>query len=186
MVYRYVVSLNYPQGGGPGANIWHFRALSQADTQPVIDAIEAFYVPLLPFFQQGMQVVGPDEAVNGIEGDSPEYEPQTGFTLTSTDSGPVAPPMCQAVVGWRTASATRSGRGRTFVGPFGEDSIDTNGSLSAALLTACNAAGQTVVDFNDSLGNGAIGVWSPTQNVLRDITGRRVRDQFAVLRSRRD
>jgi hypothetical protein len=186
MVYRYAVQINYANGGGPGFNIWHFRSTGTNDVQGCINAIKDFYTPILSHYQQSLTVVGPTEATAGIESGSPTFQAVTGFTATSTATGGAAAPVLQAVVGWRTTSATRSGRGRTFVGPFHPGAIQTDGTPSSTLVTNLNAAGQSVVDFNSGFGNGAIGVWSPTQNVLRDITGRRVRDIFAVLRSRRD
>lgn len=186
MVYRYPVAINYGVGGGPGVNVWHFRTTDPSDAQGCVDAIEAFYTTLLTHYQQGAVIVGPEDAIVDIETEDPTFQAVDGFTLNSTGTGGSAPPVLQAVCGWVTTSATRSGRGRTFVGPLEPGAMQTDGTPAATLVTDLNTAGQSIVDFNDGIGDGAIVVWSPTQGLARDIIGRRVRDQFAVLRSRRD
>lgn len=188
MVFRYVVNLSYGSGGGPGVNVWHFRGPSVGnDSQLVVNAINGFYGGLNNLMAPGMVVTGPSEVVAGIEGDSPTFEPVTGWTVNAAaGSNTTAPPVLQIVAGWRTALASRSGRGRTFLGPFNTSVLDVNGTPTNSAIGLVNEACQEIVDFNGGVDDGAIGVWSPTDGVIRDITGFRVRDTFAVLRSRRD
>jgi hypothetical protein len=186
MVFRYAVQIDYPDGGGPAYNLWHLRGDTiGADVQLGIDAIQGFYNALLAYYQGGAVITGPDEVTAGIEGGSPTFEAVDGFSLGPVAGTSTLAPVLQAVVGWRTASATRSGRGRTFVGPLAVAASDADGTPSGGFITAMQNAAQVIVDNNDALDTGAVGVWSPTQNLLRDITGYRVRDVFAVLRSRR-
>jgi hypothetical protein len=90
------------------------------------------------------------------------------------------------VVGWRTASATRAGRGRTFLGPIGSGALDSDGTIKSDTLDAVRTAAQDLVADSLGFGNGALVVYSPTHDIARDFTASAVRDQFAVLRSRRD
>ena len=185
MVYRYAVEIRYPNGGGPGYNVWHFRA-GDDTIQSCVDAIEQCYLQINGLFQPGSTIVGPAEAVGGIEGTEPTVEAVDGFSIGGAGSGTALAPVLQAVISWRTPLATRSGRGRSFFGPLASDAADAQGTLSPLALGDLQAAGQSIVAFNGELGEGAIGVWSPTDGVIRDITSFTVRDQFAVLRSRRD
>lgn len=188
--YRYVVDLEWNGTGSPGVNVWHLRTADEGplnnDLEQCVDAIKDFYDALSSIFPTGMKITGPTEAIKDPAGD-PSYEAVTGWSVTG-DSGSSSylPPATTVVVGWRTTSATRSGRGRTFLGPLAVPMSDATGSPTPALLTALNGAAAALVAFNDGFENGAIGVYSTTQNIFRDITGARVRDQFAVLRSRRD
>jgi hypothetical protein len=150
-----------------------------------VEAINDFYTACLAYYQGGAQIVGPDEITAGIEGGEPTFEAVDGFTLGPVAGTSTLAPVLQAVVGWRTTSATRSGRGRTFVGPLAVAASDADGTPAAGFLTALQNGAQAIVAHNDGVDTGAVGVWSPTQNLFRDITGFRIRDVFAVLRSRR-
>lgn len=187
MVYRAVVELSYAQGGGPGVNVWHFEAGDPGEVQSAVDALETFYEGTAACWQPGMTVTMPNEVLAGIETGAPEYESVDGWSrLSDNASGGVLAPVLQLVVGWRTAAATRSGRGRTFIGPLGSNMADTQGTPSAFLLSSADTAANSIVVFNALLGGAQIGVWSETTATFRPINAYRIRDTFAVLRSRRD
>lgn len=187
MVFRYAVRLDYPNGGGPGYNIWHFRGpTAGTDSQQAVDAIQAFYQACIAYYQGGTTITGPDDVVADVDTGAPTFEAVDGFSLGPVAGTSTLPPALQAVVGWRTASATRSGRGRTFVGPLSGGAAQADGTPGPELLAAMATGAQAVLDYNGTIDDGALGVWSPTTSTFRDFTGFRIRDVFAVLRSRRD
>lgn len=188
MVYRYVTQLSFQNGGGPGVNVWHFRGDgTTADIQRAVDSIGTFYTSLKNILQPGMTVTGPGEVTNGIEGTSPTIENVTGWTVTAgTTATSSLSPALQIVAGWRTTAAVRSGRGRTFVGPLGNNAAEGNGTPTTQALDLVRTGCQAILDHNDGFASAAIGIWSDSDSVIRDITAFKVRDVFAVLRSRRD
>ena len=97
-----------------------------------------------------------------------------------------APPATALVVGWRTSSASRAGRGRTFLSPLTAAAVEGDGTVSGTQLAAVRGAAQTLIDSSTTEGDGAFGVYSQSQSLLRDFVSVRVQDKFAVLRSRRD
>jgi hypothetical protein len=120
---------------------------------------------------------------------SPTFSEITGAGGTSES----APVLC-IVVGWRTSIAARRGMGRTFLGPVIPACVENNGTIASAALTNVNAVADQLVSDSEGLTDKALGVWGlqtagggPTDpHVLRDFTSANVRDQFGVLRSRRD
>lgn len=186
--YRMNVQLNYPGEGGPGLNTWHFRTGS-------IDDVLSGPAAWIRTFYEGVANLMPNTWSAAFDGSliedpygAPTYATTDAFTVPGTSTIASYVGMAsQACVTWRTTSATRSGRGRTFVGPLGFAAIQgDDGTLSPAALTALRAAASALVESSDSFANGAIGVYSRTDGVLRDVVGSSVRDVVAVLRSRRD
>jgi hypothetical protein len=89
-------------------------------------------------------------------------------------------------ISWRTSAASRSGRGRTFIGPLNKTAAEIDGSPTAGVLSSLrNAADDLVAAVGNADGTG-LGVYSVKQGVLRDFTGATVADRFAYLSSRRD
>jgi hypothetical protein len=64
--------------------------------------------------------------------------------------------------------------------------VQDNGTPYETTRALIAAAGMDLISSFDESFDGALGVWSPTDEVLRDFTGCQVRNKFAVLRSRRD
>lgn len=93
-----------------------------------------------------------------------------------------------AVVNWNTAGIVngRRVRGRTFIVPVARNGYDTDGTLSAAFVSALDLAASDLVTNSA----GGLLVWHrPVGGVggsAHSVTGHRVRDKIAVLRSRRD
>jgi hypothetical protein len=184
---RINIQLTFPHGSSPGLNTFHFRFDDDplGNVQAVVDALEDFYTPMRPFFGQSTTISCSPEAISDPYGD-PSYVAVTPWSMNGSGSGNYLPPATQLVVGWRTTNATRSGRGRTFLGPLTEGALDSNGSVLPAALTASRGAATTLVNASAGANGWAIGVYSRTDGLLRDIVSSSVRDQFAVLRSRRD
>jgi hypothetical protein len=108
-------------------------------------------------------------------------------TVVSTNDQQNTPATLLAVViSWRTTSASRSGRGRTFLGPMGIQSLQSDGTPAAGLISAVRTAAQTLVDAQGNVDGTSLGVLSVKQGLLRDFTGSTVHDKWAYLSSRRD
>lgn len=188
--YRYPVKITWAGTGSPGVNVWHLRTVSDGplnnDLEQIVDAIKDFYTAIASIYMPSTTIAGPGEAIKDPEG-SPEYEQVTPWSVAGLSSGSGYLPMAsQLCVSWRTTSATRSGRGRTFLGPLSLSGVQADGTPTAGLISTVQTAATNLVNFSNGFDNGAVGVYSQTQNVLRDIVSSNVRDTFAVLRSRRD
>lgn len=186
--YRYNVGVSWPGIGSPGVNVWHFRTDNDPDdfTDGPIALIKQLYAAINGSFPTPVTWTGPSEAIQDPYG-SPTYAPVTSWSLTGAGSSLTGNRSTQACITWRTNSATRSGRGRTFLGPLAPDAVDTGtGRLAAGLVSTLQSAANALVSGNGNIANGAVGVFSRSDGVLRDITQARVRDIPAVLRSRRD
>lgn len=141
-------------------------------------------------------VTGTEVSFDGIwtEVMDPEPTQVEGETWSQEGIGGMnALPRASAIcVGWRTALATRKGRGRTFLNPITWDMCQDDGTIATTPLAGIRAAAAALVEASDSFANGALGVYSrdaggvPPVPSFRDFTSSQVRDTFAVLRSRRD
>lgn len=194
--YRLPVHLNYPNGGGPGVNIWHVRGgtAQPSDIDAMVDAIHTFYSTIANtgvggagILQNGLQI----SADVATDVDTDEIHPVTFASITAPGSATSLPPATQICVSWRTSIAARRGMGRTFIGPLGANAQEANGTPAAAALDVVRGAAQALVDASLTDANGAVVIYGyqaagGPARVARDITAMSVRDIFAVLRSRRD
>lgn len=187
-IYRVPVKIEYPHTGGPGYNVFHVRTVSNARDEllDALDAIEQFYTSLRSHFAGGTRHTIGEGMIKDPLG-SPEYVNDDARTRLGEGANTVAPSLLALTVSWKTSSATRSGRGRTFVGPFTSDAMqNTDGTPSTALMTAIRNAANTLVSESSGLNDWAIGVLSVKQGLLRDFTGASVKDRWSYLSSRRD
>jgi hypothetical protein len=187
-ILRFTVEHDYPLTGGPGINVFHYRTPTDAVDAAAIaiaaDALEAFY-SAAPARLHEDSTFTLREQVLDIQ--TSEVYAAVPWSVSGTATGAYLPPSNQICLNWTTGNASRSGRGRTFMGPLPFSSnLDSDGTPSPTLLAAAATWVNSIVSFNAAGGNGAFVVWSSTQGVGRDITGGNGRDQFAVLRSRRD
>lgn len=189
-IVRIPATITWPGSGSPGVNVWHWRdadiagGLQAVDYGLAIDALEAFYTAIAPRLQGPGSVVLGDKSVI-INEDPPQYAPTDRRQIPLTSSLAQAPDLLQVVVGWRTAVATRSGRGRTFLGPLVDAWIEEDGLPNASFLNDVLTAAQGLIDFNEAAANGAFGVWSELDGVIRDFTGYSTSGRFSYLESRR-
>lgn len=192
-LFTFPVQLTYNSSGSPGVNTWHARLTGenfddQASMNSIIGWVHEFYETLSGFFPPSMDVdfLGTAKSI----AEDPEFI--GGLTPWHVDgdatSNVMLPPANQVCINWLTASAGRSGRGRTFIGPIAVGALDTagDGTPFADTLDQLVDAGLALIDHSLGFTNGAVGVWSPTDQVLRDFTGCRVLKKFAILSSRRD
>jgi hypothetical protein len=209
-ILRIPVNITWSGSGSPGVNVFHGRVndpINLTDAQGLVDAIRAFYVSLSSMTGMGSGGLHGGSAIatlgDVVDVESREMANVTMSPVTLAGGAGMAPAPVMAVVGWRTSSATRRGRGRTFIGPLNPGAVSTDGTLADSAVTGLRTAAQALVDASEGLTSAALGIYglqSPAPDnidpgseayrdlprVLRDITGVRVRDSCAVLRSRRD
>lgn len=188
-IIRFPVDITWPGTGGPGVNVWHFRTggsdLDDSEVSGLSDIVHAFYA-------DGWSIIAPTDAhasfaglyygVGLNEGEASSVAP---WSEAGAQPDPTLPLATQVVVNWLTNSGGRRGRGKTFLGPVAA-SVNADGSPNGAYLNDVGTAAAALIESSDSLANGAVAVWSPTDEVARDFTGYRMTSKFAVLRSRRD
>lgn len=200
-VYRVPIALTWTGAGSPGVNVWSVRTttsspVGDAELQGALDALHTFYAGIGNAFAGGTTITLGEMTVR----DTSERATGTFTKITSSNASNKAAPSLQIVIGWRTSLAKRRGMGRTFIGPLGADYVGPDGSIEDGKLTGVGTNVQTLLDASLSTTNGwGLGVWgladsvpsnpaSPASqpHVHRDIIGYKIRDQFGILRSRRD
>jgi hypothetical protein len=191
-IYRLPVKITHPALGGDGVNIFHVRTGGGigevATVNRAVGWLSTFYDAIDAVFPTGTAIQFEGTAVT-VATEEPEYlEGLDTFNHAGAGGASVLPPANALVVGWRTSSATRSGRGRTFLGPMATPTAQADGTVTESWLSLVRTAAAAMVSSSEAAdADGvALGVFSPTQNLLRDFTGSSVKDRFAVLRSRRD
>jgi len=131
--------------------------------------------------------------VSVVEVSTASIDPATGkqisrliddVSLPGVATGEMLPFQCASCVSWRTALATRGGRGRIYLPPLAVSTLDT-GRLSSAAVTAIVAA---VGELTGSLdGDGlALTLFSGTTFAQTPITGGDVGDVIDTQRRRRN
>lgn len=188
-IYRMTVKTSFPGGSTQGTNTWHFRSTSvpvpptptpTAMVKNFYDALKAQFGLTYKWTWDGtIQEVG-----NATPALLPVMTPWTvqGSSGGNSDSGPAGVGLC---VTWRSTVANRSGRGRTFIAPLPAAWYQTDGTLLDANLTIVRTAAAALVSASLSDGNGAIAVYSPKDNLSRDVAGATITDAPAFLSSRR-
>lgn len=188
-IYRCAVNIAYPAPGAPGVNIWHVSTGSTATPEAVavqMAVVQAFYTAIRNFYPTSVTLTWDGLSTDVVTGDQVQSPAWTVLGGTTASYAPLATALC---VSWRTGTAQRSGIGRTFVGPLVSSVVDNDGTpVGTSLATFRTAANNLVTQAiaartEEGLG---LGVYSRTTGALRPFTAARVRDQFAVLRSRRD
>lgn len=126
----------------------------------------------------------PDVDEIDVDGNLIGVESTTVQTAGGALAGDRLPHATQALITWRTGAIIggRELKGRTFIPGIGESHNSADGTLSSGLISILQAAGDALIaDVNS-----AFTIWSPTHAQVRLATVASVRDQWAVLRSRRD
>jgi hypothetical protein len=188
-IFRIPIDITWNYGhGSPGANVWHGRTDGDPADSGIEDQltwIKDFYTSILNLYRPAVKIAFNGEA-QGVGSDTGTILTGTPWTLTGTagaaDAAPVLAVLCQ----WRAATGGRSGRGRTFLGPLGSGVAEADGSVYSGSQTAVQNAMNALIDASDSAINGALGIFSRTDGVMRDFVSGTVSPDFAVMRSRRD
>jgi hypothetical protein len=187
--------------GGLGSNTWHARTLSAIGPGPVDaasqledlgDLVKGLYQNLNGQLLGGTTISFEGQWVS-VDEDEAVSVATPAWSVGITGSASSLPPADSIVLGWRTSSPTKGGRGRTFLGPLKSTVLEGNGTPAEAELATIRLAAQTLVDASTAYsGNGALGVYSRAgktaleNGVFRDFTAVVVHNKFASLRSRRD
>lgn len=187
-IYRVPVNIAYNVGSKRGVNTWHIRTTAAVvpPSTSTIDLIKNFYTAIRGMFPSSMSFT-----FDGILTEAGTATPTvvgalTPWTVTgnfvNNSYGAAGVGLC---VGWRSSLATRRGRGRTFLAPLATGIYDTDGTLVDTYVTTLRTAAAALCTGSLADGNGAVSVYSPTDNVARDIVSSKVNDQVAWLSSRR-
>lgn len=191
-VYRTQVKTVHAALGGTGVNTFHFRTPGADPILPTdvylrdaTDALETFYGTVVGTLAPTGTTVSTD-GVWTLLGDDPQIVDEDGWSISAAGSTSILPPATAMCLTWRTSIASRSGRGRTFVNPLRTTIVQSNGTPTEAARTALVNAGNALIAEFAQASNGSFVVYSPTQNISRDLVGCSTSNEFAVLRSRRD
>lgn len=194
-IWQTTVRTSSPGLGGQGVNTWHCRTenpggtpFADADMDSLLGILRDLYADFANSGAPSGTLItcdGQFRAVGEAEGDTLVDRPGWTLDTAGTGGGPL-PPVVALCVTWRTAQAGRRARGRTFFNPIRATSNQSNGTPVESLRAAMATGISDFVSANGGVGNGAWGVYSAADGVLRDITGGSVPNEFAVLRSRRD
>jgi hypothetical protein len=117
-------------------------ALTDAQLNQCLTDIKALYTAAAPYLG-GTYNIGARVLEYLAGGSAPLIRNVTALSQAGA-GGTFLPAQCAAVVSWRTAFAGPAYRGRTFLGPLLTTAV-TGPSLSAAFLTAVNAAVPTMI-----------------------------------------
>lgn len=175
--------------GSPGVNIWHARLdedpFVEADMNDILDMLKAFYDEVGNASPNTMLIEfrGEAQGILGAEGDTFSGTP---WAVGGSGGAGFLPPMDCMYVNWGTSTGGRSGRGRTFIGPLATVVGESNGTPSETYRGALQGAADDLIAASSGFSNGALGIFSRTDNVIRDLTTADVPNKFASLRSRRD
>jgi hypothetical protein len=197
-------------GSNLAVNTWHVQTsggLSNAEVSSIIVPFQAFYNAIAAYRATSTSVlIGSRVLIGdvanwhkpvGRPGDSGYTAghwdpPETilgGSPLNSTNGsgGTVLPSQLASVVSWRTATAGRMGRGRTYLGNLGAAAM--NGStITGTFVTAATSAATTLISAVSAIvptsGPIKLCVWSPTSGVTREILTGAMDGTFDTMRSR--
>lgn len=179
--------------GAPGYSNFFFEGENAVDIEvkPLGEAVATFFRSVSDNLPAGVTITidgnadNIDEATGNIVGQVDFEEP---LAVTGGVQGNYSA-ASGAVVNWLTGSFVngRQVRGRTFIVPLTTNSYDAQGDITSGVLDRIRAGAQGLVDANIP---SPLVVWSRPRGgaggTSHVVTGSRVPDLGAVLRSRRD
>jgi len=200
-VYRLAIRITSPSSS-PSTNVWHFRTGNWGDS--IIDAaaaagaisrLRSLYANVASYWPTGWSATS-DGPVNAV---TKEAGPGSWTTVAGTGVGGTLPPHLAVVASWKTTSRTRRGTGRTFFGPLVPGWMQSDGTITDAVLTNFRTEVNSFVTDSKVDNGWAFGVWGQQDampkatsearlaapHLFRDVLTGTVKDQFAVMRSRR-
>lgn len=190
---RIPVKITGPMLPDAAMNIWHVRtdssdALRKPGLNGAVSALAVFYDSVKGLYPSGCTITF-DGTAQEVATEDPKYlDGLSTFTYGATGSSDSLPAANAMMISWRTESATRSGRGRTFIGPVVSSAAENNGTPEESNRSALQGAVNALVasSVTDKTSPWAFGVYSPSLKILRDFTSGTVPNRFGMLRSRRD
>lgn len=119
-VYRVPVSLSYAGPGSPGVNVLHIRTAGvplEGDTERenAMVAIRNFYASTSLLYHASTVIRFPTELVDVEDNEIVSVAARNEISGAGTATVMLPPASC-ICVSWKSSSATRAGRGRTFLG----------------------------------------------------------------------
>ena len=179
--------------GAPGYSNFYFLAgVGTPDQDQETSRVHGFFSDLTTILpsQVSIQVDSTVEVVDEVTGTLEDYveaEPLPPVTSSGSDSSYAGP--AGMVVNWLTNTVNngRRVRGRTFLVPINSNLFEADGTIGSGSLQIVRDAAN---DFIQDEWNSSLCVWSRPRNgaggLAAPVTGSRVPDLAAVLRSRRD
>jgi hypothetical protein len=194
-IFRYTPTWN-GFVGAPGYTNFHFLAPevpSQADLDAIGSRTRTFFLSATPDLPNvvGIGFPGTVDQLNVVTG---ALEAQHTIAVPAAVVGAGAGKFANAVgscVTWTTSLVINGHRlrGRTFLVPMSSGGYDTDGTIDATFRSRVLAAAEI---FRQAAGPVPLAVWhkpspaSPVVGVAAMVSGARMTDRTAVLRSRRD
>jgi hypothetical protein len=181
--------------GAPGYTNLHFELGTTPTTTQLNDTltkVRTFFNAIAPYMPTGVNITYPFifEQFDAATGELAQTFPVTSPAPTSGASTGNYASSTGACMTWSTGSIVngRRLRGRTFLVPMGTAGFASDGTLSAALVTAANTAAATLIASTSGL---ALNIWArpdpgAANGVIGAVTAGNMADRAAVLRSRRD
>lgn len=179
--------------GAPGYSNFFFEVAGDVGEQlGAPAAVRTAFSSILAELPSGVSVqVSPtveyiDETTGQLQdyGDAEETPQAVNGSASGNYAGPAG-----AVVNWQTATVRdgRRVRGRTFIVPLASSAFQSDGTLGSSTITTLNNFASNIL--GGSSNPNRFVVWgrpSSSPGVAAPVTGYRVPDMAAVLRSRRD
>lgn len=189
-IYRIPVKITHASLPDMAMNVLHFRVSAGVNTESqnlgeAITTTVALYNAIKNYYAYQAVITIGESMIRDPLG-TPEYVDDDVHTLSADGVAGNAPVLLAACVGWRTSSATRSGRGRTFFGPLSPAVLESNGTPTTNFVGDMNTAVNAFVASSQEQNEWAFGVLSTKTGVFRDVTGHSLKDRWAYLSSRRD
>lgn len=189
-LYRVTNRIVSPTAGGECINVLHIRTVATDDgpddnIEEAMDAMRTTYDNISNAMARNAVTTVGETVIRDPYG-APTYSDVSPRIARASDEGAQAPPHLAIVVGLRTSSATRRGRGRVFLGPLNSLAVESeDGTIRTDRLQAVRSAWEDFVADSQAANGWALAVYSTLDKVARDVTSVSVRDSLAVMRSRR-
>ena len=173
------------QAGLPGLSTFHFADPLADNLQEAVDATSAFWGTVRNKMSTGTTIQVASRVLD-IDTDPATINEDytTPASVQGVDATEPLPWATQGLITWRTALASRSGRGRTFV-PSPGDAQNNSGVPIGTYTSNLQAAADTLIGTGPG-GTWWFTLWSRVRGAEEIITGATARPYWAVLRSRRD
>lgn len=176
-VLKIVNAITGSPGSPPDYNVMHVNDATGtlASAQAIVQSIADFYTAFKAYYGGGVHVT----AGATVYQDPPGFNLLVGTApvdVAGTDLSGYAAPQLAVVVSWRTILATRTGRGRTFLGPLGRAAETTNGTPTPSMVTTMQTAATALIaNISAQAGSPRLVVYSPKLGTQQEVTSALVR-----------